>query len=135
MALIIWNNNYAIGLAEIDQQHQKLVQIINNLFDAISKKEREQILESSLKELINYTMVHFKFEEELLKRYNYLDFLQHVREHSVFIDKINSYVKDFKKGDNKIMIDVINYLKDWLLNHILLVDKKYVATLLNGGYK
>lgn len=135
MPLIVWKDSYLTGFENIDNQHKKLVEIINNLFDSISKKEKQEIIDQSLKQLVDYTFTHFKLEEELMLRYRYVDFANHRKEHLLFVDKIKGFAADFKTGNNKVMLDIINYLKDWLLNHIMLTDRKYIQTFINFGYK
>ena len=135
MPLIIWKDSYLTGFQDIDTQHQKLVEIINNLFDAISKKEKDEIVEHALSQLIDYSITHFRHEEDLMIRYRYLDYSNHRKEHLHFMEKVNGFRKDFVPGNNKVMLEIINFLKDWLLNHIMLTDRKYIQTFHNFGYQ
>ena len=120
MPLIIWKDSYCVGISEIDTQHQKLVLIINNLFDSISKKERTLILEQSLNELINYTLVHFKTEEEEMRNKGFFAYAFHKSEHDSNLYEINSIFKEFENNKDIKMLKIYfeNNLVNWLLNHI-----------------
>jgi hemerythrin len=125
MALIIWLDRYDTGIDEVDIQHRKLVGLINTLFDSISLKDRKVVLNQTLTELVNYTIYHFKLEEELMKKRNYPHYLSHKGEHTMFVENVNKHISNLKTDDTKALLDVINFLKDWLLKHILVSDKKY----------
>jgi len=129
MAFIIWNERYDTGIEKIDLQHRKLVGLINVLFDAIPLKDRQEILNQTLTELVNYTIYHFKLEEELMIKYNYVDFQDHKDEHVLFIEKINRYMESLQVDNNKILLNLISFLKDWLLKHIMDTDKKYITVI------
>ncbi|KJU82799.1 hemerythrin-like, metal-binding domain protein, partial [Candidatus Magnetobacterium bavaricum] len=66
MPFIVWNDNIGLGIREIDDQHKALIDIINNLFDAMSAKRANEILSGIFKELIDYTRYHFSAEEGLM---------------------------------------------------------------------
>jgi len=134
MAFIIWLDRYDTGIDEVDIQHRKLVGLINTLFDSISLKDRKVILNQTLTELVSYTIYHFKLEEELMKKRNYPHYVSHKEQHTKFVEKINKHISNLKVDDTKALLDVINFLKDWLLKHILVSDKKYAeAFKLNTG--
>ena len=134
MAFIIWLDRYDTGIDEVDIQHRKLVGLINTLFDCISLKDRKIILNQTLTELVNYTIYHFKLEEELMKKRNYPHYVSHKEQHTMFVENVNRYISKLKVDDTKALLDVINFLKDWLLKHILVSDKKYAeAFKLNTG--
>jgi hemerythrin-like metal-binding domain len=135
MSLIIWIDAYSTGIAEVDGQHKKLVELINTLFDSITVKDRTTVLNQAFEELVNYTVFHFGKEEELMTRCAYPDIANHKAEHRSFINEINKFKQEFASGDNKVMLKVINFLKDWLLNHIKGTDKKYVPHLQAKGCK
>ena len=126
MAFIIWVDRYNVGIDEIDIQHKKLVELINVLFDTISLKDRKEALNKAFTELVNYTIYHFKLEEELMKTHHFPEYDSHKKEHLAFVDKVNNYIRTLKIEDTKALLEIINFLKNWLLNHILINDKKYV---------
>jgi len=131
MAFIVWLDRYDTGIDEIDVQHRKLVGLINALFDAISVKDRKVLLNEALTELVNYTIYHFKAEENLMQKKGYNEYQGHKVEHQMFVEQINKLISKVKADNTNALLDLINYLKDWLLSHILISDKKYAVALLS----
>ena len=129
MPLIEWDDAFSVGNQQLDEHHKKFFRIINTLHDAMKKGEREEILQTVLKELQEYIQYHFKAEESLMKLYSYPDYSSHKAEHEDAIQKINKFIVDFERGDDKLAIDVLNFLSNWLQNHILRTDRKYIPYL------
>ena len=122
--IINWSEEYSVGINEIDTQHKRLVELINKLHDAMSQGKSREIASEILSDLTNYTQTHFKFEEEKFAKYNYEHRLIHELEHKKFVDKITEFKTDFENGKALISIELMNFLKDWLINHIKVSDKK-----------
>ncbi|OHD13589.1 MAG: hemerythrin [Spirochaetes bacterium GWD1_27_9] len=133
MALFIWKDEYTVNIKKIDEQHQKLVSILNELHSAMLGAKANAILGKTLDELIDYTKTHFKAEEELMQRYNYSDFPTHKEAHKIFIDKVSDFQNEFKNGKKMISVEILFFLKDWLVTHINGVDKKYSKFLNDNG--
>ena len=123
--LIIWNENYSVGYEEIDNQHQKLVELINELYASFKQGEANDLIEKILTEMINYTDYHFKTEEKYFEKYNYSDAQTHINQHKSFVEQVTKFFDDFKEGSVTISYDVMNFLRDWLINHIQGSDKKF----------
>ncbi len=134
-SLFVWNDSYSTGIREIDAQHKKLVDILNALYDAMSKGQGNQALGKLLDELIKYTVVHFATEERLFKLHGYPDTLAHKREHDELASKVLQLQKDFAAGKVSLSMQVASFLKNWLTNHILGADKKYAPFLSSKGVK
>ena len=131
MPLIEWDNAFSVGNREIDEHHKKFFHIINMLFDSMKTGEKEEILLTVLKELQQYVQYHFKAEESLMKMYAYPNISSHKAEHEDAIQKVNKFIVDYERKDDKLAIDVLNFLSNWLQNHILQTDRKYIPYL-NG---
>ena len=125
MALINWDNSLSVNVSKIDTQHKKLIQLINNLNDAMKQGKGKDIVGNILNELVNYTKVHFKMEEDIFEQYGYPNKAAHISEHTNFVKKIISFSDDFQSGRLGLSVDVLNFLVNWLKNHIMIVDKKY----------
>jgi len=125
MELVKWTEEYSVGIKEIDNQHKGLIIIINELFTLMTKGKAKDNLSEIFDYLTDYTKKHFFTEETLLYKYAYPDLEKHKIEHSKFIEKLNNLKSDFSKGKITISLEILNFLKDWLLNHIKLSDKKY----------
>jgi hemerythrin len=131
MEAIQWNDRYAVQIAEIDEQHKKLFNILNRLADAMSVGKGPDALGVVLMELIDYSMYHFSTEERLFKQYAYSAYEPHKNEHEACTTKIKELKESFDKGNWMLTIDVLKFLTAWLNDHILKEDKKY-GSFLNG---
>lgn len=126
--MIIWKEEYQIGVPEIDAQHQKLFEICGRAYDLLKNEiyldKYDKIIEI-LEELRNYTIYHFKSEEEYMKKIGYKRLLSQKVAHDDFVEKINNI--DFKDIDEKqdaAILDILEFIIKWIENHILREDKK-----------
>ena len=110
---------------KVDSQHKRLVNLINELYDAFTKAKANEIISEILQQLYDYTIYHFSTEEKMLEEANYPLLEDHIKEHQNFIVKINEFITRFKKNDFMLSYDVMLFLRDWLLNHIMVSDHKY----------
>lgn len=127
--LIIWNEKYEIDRGIIDEQHKKLIELINELYAAFIDGNAQNVIKEVIDELVEYTKYHFKEEESMFERINYPERKRHKKEHTDFVDKVSSFRDSIKIGKLSLTYDVMNYLRSWLQNHILLSDKKYISYL------
>lgn len=135
MALVRWKEQYDVGIAIIDEQHKKLVDIINNLHEAMSSGNGNTVIAKIADELLQYTKYHFNAEENLLKKCNYSELEPHKVQHRKFEGEIQNFIDDIKEGRKNLSITVMKFLMDWLLKHIGSTDKKYVPTIQAAGIK
>ncbi|MFZ5799128.1 MAG: hemerythrin [Desulfobulbus sp.] len=135
MALIQWNDSLSVNIAEIDQQHRKLISLINDLNEAMSKGQGRTVVGKIIQGLTEYTKSHFALEERYFVAFNYPETSRHKKEHAEFIAKVSEFRDEYEKGRLALSIDVMNYLSDWLRHHIKGVDKKYSAFFNERGLK
>ena len=133
MGFIKWNSRYAVHIDEVDRQHQKLIELINTLYDAMSVGKGKDVLGPVLAELADYTTYHFDTEERLFREYGYPGHEQHKKEHEVLTAKTKTLKQAFDTGNKKLSIDVMLFLSSWLNDHILEEDKKYATFLISKG--
>ena len=133
MPLITWGPQLDTGIAIIDSQHKRLVDIINELNDAVTAGRSDEIMGAILDELIAYTETHFSVEEKLLSSHDYDDLENHRKEHRVFTDQIKMDRDNFHSGVKQVEERMMRYLRGWLLNHIQASDQAYVPTLKQAG--
>jgi hemerythrin len=126
MPIIEWDNAFSVDVQKIDEQHKKFFSIINMLYDAIMQGKGEEVVDSVLKELQQYVIFHFKSEESWMKMYYYPDMNKHKLEHEGAIQHINKFVLEYERGNKTVDIELLKFLSDWLQNHILQVDRKYI---------
>ena len=125
MALIIWSDSLSVKVKQFDDQHKKLVDMLNQLFDAMKTGKGSQVLGDILKQLIAYTQTHFAAEERLMKQYGYPDFEAHKKEHNTLVVQVLDLQKQFQEGKAVLTQNVMTFLRDWLSKHIQGDDKKY----------
>ncbi|MEW6013478.1 MAG: bacteriohemerythrin [Elusimicrobiota bacterium] len=125
MNLIEWNKDYSVGIEKFDSEHKKLIEIINKLNEAMKSGRSKEILNDIISSLIKYTQTHFKSEEDFFKSVNYPEAQTHGNCHRAFVLKVADFEKRFKSNQVGLGVDVMNFLKDWLINHIQKEDKKY----------
>ncbi len=116
-------------------KHQKLVDMINQLHELMKVGQGKDVMGPVLDDLIKYAAMHFSTEEKCFDRFGYEGTAAHKAEHKKFVDKVLEFQKDFKKGNTTITLDVMNFLKDWLINHIKGTDKKYTKCFNEHGLK
>lgn len=135
MAYFIWGPQYFVGVEELNNQHKKLVDIINQLYKAMEDKSNKAALGSVILELINYTKNHFSTEEAFMKKYEYPDYDLHKKEHEAFVQKVSEFYNDFKANKITLSFEISVFLKNWLIKHICTVDRKYGPYFNNKGLK
>ena len=126
MPLIIWKDEYSVSHSKIDSQHKKLIDLINDLHEGMKNRRGKDVLEKILDDLIEYTVVHFRDEEQIMSAANYPDITSHKVRHSELIDQVEKYKEKYENGAIMLSLETMNFLKEWLTNHILGIDKQYV---------
>jgi methyl-accepting chemotaxis protein len=120
-----WSNAYSVGVATMDDQHKRFFVMINDLHQAMKQARGADVLGGILNELARYTEYHFSAEEAAMEEGRYPDLARHKEFHNQFISKVAEFQRRFNAGDHSIIVEAMNAVKDWLLNHIQHVDKKY----------
>ena len=123
--LITWTDKYSVGYEEIDNQHKKLAGMINELYDSFTKGKADEVAETIVKKMIEYTDYHFKTEEKYFEKYNYSETELHIEQHQGFVKQVSNFYDELKNGSVTISYEIMNFLRDWLLNHIQGSDNKY----------
>lgn len=135
MPLIRWDETLSVGVAEIDGQHKRLVDMINELYDAMRQRKGKAILSQILDEMTEYAAVHFATEERYFVRYFYPETESHRKEHREFKKKVGELRARLEADEIGIAGEVIDFLSTWLKAHIKDSDKKYGPFLNEKGIK
>ena len=131
--IFFWSEKFFTGVTEIDYQHFKIVNYVNSLYQLYLKNKKHPELGKTLKELANFTIGHFGYEEKLFAKFNYPDVKQHKKEHENLLGNITKFLNAYEKHDAEIDDSLINFLTDWLNHHILEVDMKYAPFFKANG--
>ncbi len=135
MALFTWDNSYSVGVADIDQQHQQLMNLVNDLNDAMLQGKGRQVVGEILSNLISYTAGHFAAEERLMQQHGYPEYTEHKAKHGKMVAKVKALQQDVDAGKLTVSGDVMKFLHDWLNKHIKGTDMKYKPFLNAKGVR
>ena len=124
-----WNDEYTLGVEEIDKQHRRLIELADQVYLVLNDPWRldkyNQILEV-LGELKDYTVYHFKTEEEYMAKIGYKKRFSHAIEHSSFVEKLNAVdLKEVDEAQEKHLMDLLDFITTWIVTHIMKTDRLY----------
>lgn len=128
-----WNERLCTGLKDIDSDHRKLVDIVNQLHRSMKDGNEKEVTSSILKQLAEYTVTHFKREEEYFDRFGYPDTAAHKEIHRKLVESVLVLIQRFEDGSFSAMIDLLGFAKSWLVGHIIDVDMRYGPFLKSKG--
>jgi len=134
MALIQWAPVLSVGVTQFDNEHKKLVDMVNNLYDAIKAGKANSAIGTILDELVRYTGSHFGAEERLMQQHGYSGLAKHKAEHAALVKQVLEIQKGFKEG-KALPQNLLQFLRDWLMKHIVGEDKQYGPFLNTKGVK
>ena len=132
---ITWKDQYSVGIDSIDQQHKRLVHLINQLQTAVDYSTGEEFEREALDELVDYTKTHFSYEEGLMQQYAYPEFEPHKAQHQKMIQQVEDVLAEYEQDQDRAMRHALDFLKTWLINHINGTDKEYSDFLIEKGAK
>jgi len=125
MGTIQWNESLQIGIPEMDEQHQRLVAIYNDLHEAVMQGKAHKQMNGILARLVDYTEMHFADEERLMASVDYPDLERHATEHRQLLDKVRLFQKKMELDQERITKPVMKFLEFWLSSHIQEKDREY----------
>ncbi|MEK7167950.1 MAG: bacteriohemerythrin [Patescibacteria group bacterium] len=126
----IWKEEYSVGVEEIDKQHQRFFQILEELYRAVLENQTKKQKGKIFQDLEDYVSVHFKTEEKYFDLFHYEEAEEHEAEHDKFMAKM----EEFKKKED-VSFGLLDFLEDWLVNHLASVDQRYVECFKKNGLK
>lgn len=129
MAFLSWHARFSVGHPEIDQQHQRLFELVNH-FDDVLKMGLQEELPLIVDDLRALSEVHFRFEEELIQRSGFPQVAEHRKMHDELLDQVRTMRGSLAVGGHVSHKAVVRFLADWLQNHILREDMEYKPYLI-----
>jgi len=130
---IVWIDDYSVGVKLFDDQHKMILNELNKLFLAFESDSEAEDLLAVLKDLVNYALVHFSSEEQLLERFKYQDLDAHKEQHRLFKHTIDQFMIRFESEGHRVIRETIEFLADWWMGHTQGCDKDYMRFLNNNG--
>lgn len=122
--MVAWSDAFSVGSNLIDSQHKGLVVMTNELFKGCERHDGTVSFMKAIQSAVSYAKTHFATEERFMQKTNYPEYTVHKKEHEDFVQVVLKQVKKFEEG-TCAPIDFALFLRDWLLNHIAVSDKKY----------
>ena len=125
MSFIQWDRSFELGIHEFDEHHKRLANLLNMTYDGFTLGADHAELAAVLDELVDYATYHFIAEEHWMEVHNYPKLPQHREEHAKFSCRILDLQKDYHTSISNLSLDVLLFLQDWLITHILKSDADY----------
>lgn len=132
---MVWKDEYSVGIDSLDNDHKKLISLLNQFTMAYDYAMSEEYEREALNDLINYTKYHFEREEQLLEQHNYPDVVAHKAQHKKMIEQVNSFMDLYNEKGHDSLNEISSFLSNWLINHINGTDKEYTSHLNQHGVK
>lgn len=129
MEVLEWNESYSVENEELDNQHQHLFDMINALFQAIGSEDAPVIIPAVIEDLGSYAVEHFRTEERYMTKCEFPGLEAQKQQHGEFCSKVSKWSRSYKDDPDKFTAEAVDYLYDWLTNHILSQDKSYAPYL------
>lgn len=133
MSLITWEDSYSTGVKAMDDQHKRLVAALNDLHGAMLAGRERSVTGDLLGTLVKYTQQHFAAEEGLMARANYPKLAEHKGQHRDLTTQVQKFVERYESGELALNVDLLMFLRSWLLNHIQKTDRDYGPWLNKQG--
>ncbi len=133
MSLIQWSDDLIIGFELIDKQHKVLVDMINELYDAMMEIKGQEVLSKIVNRMVEYAAIHFMVEEKWMTAFTYEGYAEHKKIHDDFSQKALTLKNDMSQSGFVLSLEVLNFLREWLVNHIMGTDRKYISCFSENG--
>lgn len=126
-----WKDVYSLGIEEIDTQHRELISLFKRIVETAETGARWDTVHYQVMDLRRFAEFHFEFEEALMRMYGYRELDDHALSHQAFFTRLN----EIEHSTNKdyVQKEMLRFLSDWLMKHILVADKSYALHMLLGA--
>lgn len=136
MRKLIWEDRFSVGVQELDDQHKHLFATINELLEVLTQKGQEGRMAEILESLETYKKLHFATEEKYFKDFQFEGAEEHIAKHHEFSERINEMAASAQAIHTpEFAFKLIDFLEDWLIEHIMYTDQKYVQCFHEHGLK
>lgn len=124
-----WKPEYSVKVEEIDKQHIRFHNMLNDFYTAFVEGKDLDVLEKTLNDIIEYAVYHFETEEKYFEKFRYKLAKEHHKIHEDMKAKLSQFMMDYKEGKADISMELLNFLINWFIEHLTIEDQKYVETL------
>jgi len=130
-----WNEKYTLGIVVFDEQHKKIMELLNRLLDSVKQDGKTEKCRTIISELISYSAFHFGAEEDAMKKHNYPDYKKHFEEHSIIKLKLAELHSKCVEGNMPHTVEILKFITHWIDNHLKNDDISYGPFLIKKGFK
>jgi hemerythrin len=131
MEKITWDDSFNIQVDVIDQQHRRLVELMNRLIGIQDEKASDDEIAEILGAMTNYLGYHFDTEEQLMIERGYPELESHREEHQTFVTQTANFIATYRQSGVSLKSDILLFLKEWLVEHIIKTDGAFGDYLKN----
>lgn len=125
--MIQWDNEFSVNNDAIDNEHQSLFTALNDFYEGLRQNASRESMGKLIDNLVFYTKTHFANEEIYMQKIGFPGIENHLNEHREFISKVEAFQSKIKEGKLLVSVEVTNFIKNWITNHIKTQDKQYAA--------
>ena len=125
MPMVEWNDSFLNGVESFDEHHKHMVYLLNLSYDAFVQGAPVKTCGVIFDELFDYASYHFASEKFWMLEHSYPEIEQHLEEHKFFVHRLKEIQQDFRQGNTSVPLDIVIFLKNWLLDHIVKSDAGY----------
>lgn len=130
---LLWKDEYSVNVKEIDDQHKQLFDVINNLIQVINTTPKEETIKEIIGEIAKYKAAHFATEEKYFHQFNFAGTTEHEAAHKMFNQKVGEIQSSHTGDIIALAFALIDFLEDWLLEHLVNMDQKYKQCFKDNG--
>jgi len=127
LPIFFWRDEFRVNVEELDEHHQTIFEKAHKLYDVLESDHDKTVTKETLAYLLEYGKIHFKAEETLMKRFKFPELKAHQNKHLGFYRRVLGIIQRLEEDSFDLDLDVLRFLKDWFVDHILTEDKKYAA--------
>ncbi len=135
MEKLIWDETFSVGVEILDEQHKKLIKMLNAMIEAPGTDVGSELVSEVLTQMQQYATKHFSQEEEYMIKYGYMYYDQHKAEHKQYMKKMAMLCIETMRQRKAVPTEMLEFLKSWWVNHILKNDMQYKALFNSMGLK
>lgn len=135
MEKIVWSSQFSVGVEKLDNQHKKIIGIINRLISNSEQSPSSELIQETLAEMREYSLEHLQDEEQILFENDYPDMVNHKEQHGHYIERLNDFLTNPMENNDQLYSNLLAFLRVWWVRHILEEDMKYKMFLKNKGFK
>lgn len=132
---LVWDDKYSVGVLVIDNQHKEMFKTINELIETLEGMPTKEQVDKIIESLVAYKKFHFATEEKYFDEFGYEGSADHMAKHQEFSKKLETLMIESKGDSVDLAFKLVDFLEDWLIDHLMVTDQKYVECFKSHGLK